>query len=44
MTDYKTRRSKVPFPPAWGGQPEEQLYMHFGITAEAVAARARALA
>ena len=25
VTDYKTRRSKVPFPPAWGGQPEEIL-------------------
>lgn len=31
VTDYKTRRSKVPFPPAWGGQPEEILREKSGL-------------
>ena len=31
VTDYKTRRSKVPFPPAWAGQPEEVLREKSGL-------------
>ena len=31
VTDYKTRRSKVPFPPAWAGQPEEVLRERSGL-------------
>lgn len=25
VTDHRTKRSKVPFPPAWGGKPADQL-------------------
>ena len=31
VTDYKTRRSKVPFPPAWAGQPEAVLRERSGL-------------
>ena len=31
VTDYRTRRSKVPFPAAWGGKPEEELRRISGL-------------
>ena len=31
VTDYRTRRSKVPFPAAWAGKPEEELRRISGL-------------
>ena len=31
VTDYRTRRSKVPFPAAWAGKPEEELRRVSGL-------------
>ena len=31
VTDYRTRRSKVPFPAAWAGKPEETLRQISGL-------------
>ena len=31
VNDHRTKRSKLPFPPAWAGKPEEQLRQISGL-------------